>query len=75
MTDITREKYQRLMGRIQTLEEMIEELQGRSAGDPAPDPPAAEDLARELKDLTEQLARARSELARLSDGCGKPHAH
>jgi hypothetical protein len=75
MTDIAREKYQRLMGRIETLEELIEELQGQAAGDPAPDLPAAEVRARELKDLTEQLAQARSELARLSDGCGKPHAH
>ena len=69
MTDIAREKYQRLMGRIETLEEMIEELQGQLA-----DPQAAEAVARELKDLTEQLAQARSELGRLSDGCGKPHA-
>ncbi len=75
MTDPARATYQRLMGRIETLEELIEELQGQSAAGAAPDPPDAAGLARELKDLTEQLAAARSELARLSDGCGKPHPH
>ena len=68
MTDIAREKYQRLMARIAALEERVEDLQRQLAGEPA-----AEVIRQELKDRSEQLAQARAELSRLSDGCGRPH--
>jgi predicted nucleic acid-binding Zn-ribbon protein len=75
MTNIAREEYERLMVRIGELEERIEDLQHQLAGDEsAADLQAADVLRQELRDLTEQLAKARSELSRISDGCGKPHA-
>lgn len=74
MTDPGRDKYARLMGRIEALEEQIEELQRRLAGDlGATDRATADSLRKELQDLSEQLGMARSELSRVSDGCGKPH--
>ena len=74
MSDITREKYGRLMARIEELEERGEDLEKQLAGEEAAaDSAAAAVLGQELKDVAEQLAKARSELARISDGCGKPH--
>ena len=74
MTDPGREKYARLMGRIEVLEEQIEELQRRLAGDlGAIDRPTTVSHRKELQELAEQLGMARSELSRVSDGCGKPH--
>ncbi|MDD2765157.1 MAG: ABC transporter C-terminal domain-containing protein [Opitutaceae bacterium] len=75
MTDFAREKYERLMARVAELEERIEDLQNQLAGDEgAADPPAAAVIRQELRDRAEQLAQARSELSRISDGCGKPHS-
>lgn len=74
MTDLTREKYQRLMARIDALEERFEDLRNQLSGDVVSgDPSAAEVIRQELEDVAGQLAAARSELSRISDGCGKPH--
>lgn len=74
MTDLTREKYQRLMARIDALEERFEDLRNQLSGDVvSADPSAAEVIRQELEDMAGQLAAARSELSRISDGCGKPH--
>lgn len=62
MTDLAREKYLRLMKEIEDLEEQIEDLEENKN---SPELPA----------LKEKLADKRSELARISDGCGKPHSH
>ena len=74
MTDLTREKYQRLMARIEALEERFEDLRNQLSGDTVSgDPSAAGVIRQELEDVAGQLAAARSELSRISDGCGKPH--
>ena len=74
MTDLTREKYQRLMARIDALEERFEDLRNQLPGDVvSAEPSAAEVIRQELEDVAGQLAAARSELSRISDGCGKPH--
>jgi len=62
MKDITREKYVRLMTEIENLEDFIAELEGLDRPDDS-----------EISRLKEELASKRNELARLSDGCGKPH--
>ncbi|MFA5057330.1 MAG: hypothetical protein WC485_04410 [Opitutaceae bacterium] len=69
MTDFVWEKYERLMARIAGLEEQIEDLQNQLAGDEG-----AAVIRQELRDRSEQLAQARTELSRISDGCGKPHS-
>jgi predicted nucleic acid-binding Zn-ribbon protein len=75
MTDFVREKYERLMARIAELEQRIEDLQEQQAGDQGvADQPTADVIRQELRDRSEQLAQARSELSRISDGCGKPHS-
>ena len=61
MTDVSREKYSHLMMEIEELEDKIELLVKDSA---------SED---KIKHLKEELAAKRNELARLSDGCGRPH--
>lgn len=58
MRDLTREKYAPLMVRIEELEEMIEAM--NQTDDDS------------LAAIREELAARRSELARISDGCGKP---
>lgn len=74
MTDIAREKYLRLMAHIGDLEDRIEDLERELENDQGKDgTPGADVIRQELIDLTEQLARGRSELSRVSDGCGKPH--
>jgi uncharacterized protein YdcH (DUF465 family) len=62
MKDIAREKYARLMDEIEQIEDLISEVEGQEK-------PEADELAR----LRDELAIKRNELARLSDGCGKPH--
>jgi hypothetical protein len=74
MTDIARQRYERLMAQIADLEERVETLeQDLATGEGVGDAQDAAVLRQELKDLTEQLARERSELSRISDGCGRPH--
>lgn len=74
MTDITREKYERLMAKVAELEERIEALEEQLPEDEkAGNLPETEVIRQELKDLKEQLAKSRSELSRISNGCGKPH--
>jgi hypothetical protein len=74
MTDIVRDKYLRLMAHLADLEDRIEDLEKELASEPGTISPDEAGLIRqELKDLNEDLAKGRSELSRLSDGCGTPH--
>lgn len=75
MTDVTREKYAKLMAEIADLESRVESLESNlseSGGFSGTED--ATTFEQELHDLREQLAEKRNELARLSDGCGKPHS-
>lgn len=60
--DVARQKYLQLMTQVEDLEDRVEQLARNAA------------RASELKSAQEELAAARTELARLSDGCGVPHA-
>jgi hypothetical protein len=62
-TDVVREKYLHLMAEIEDLEENIEKLEKKAVA------------GNNLEKLKEELAARKSELARISDGCGTPHAH
>ena len=64
-TDIARQKYLKLMTQVEDLEDRVAALEKQ---------PAAVAQA-ELASLRELLAAARTELTRVSDGCGVPHAH
>ncbi len=67
MTDVSRETYRVLMGEVADLEERVEDLEkGATATDDSGNPADTEVVKQELTDLREQLAR-------LSDGCGRPH--
>jgi cell division septum initiation protein DivIVA len=71
MTDIMREKYQRLMEEIGELEDRIDNM--NKEADYAKETGAdSRGLLQECADLQEELAEKRTELARISDGCGKP---
>lgn len=61
MTDVSREKYSHLMTEIEDLEDKVELLSKESGNE------------EQLKQFKEELATKRNELARLSDGCGRPH--
>ena len=75
MTDVARETYRRLMAEIAELEDRLTDLeQNRAAVSDSPNPQDLQVVHQELHDLRETLAAKRNELARLSDGCGKPHA-
>lgn len=71
-----REKYMKLMAHVEDLEERVidmeKELQVMAE---SPDPRDLEVTRATLGELQEELANARQELTRVSDGCGKPHAH
>jgi predicted nucleic acid-binding Zn-ribbon protein len=71
MTDPAREKYSRLMTEIEDLEERVEDLEKEM--EVVKGSPDAKVVKDELEDLRVALATKRNELARLSDGCGKPH--
>lgn len=74
MTDILREKYARLMAEVADLEERVEDLEkDEELFRESPNPEDVKINAQELRDLRELLAEKRNELARLSDGCGRPH--
>jgi hypothetical protein len=62
MTDTAREKYARLMDEIERLEDAIEEMKSKGGCD-----------TNQLSAMNEALTVNRNELARLSDGCGRPH--
>jgi archaellum component FlaC len=71
MTDPAREKYVRLMTEIEDLEERVEDLEKEV--EVVKGSPDAKVVKEELEDLRAGLATKRNELARISDGCGKPH--
>jgi len=74
MTDLLREKYLRLMSRIEELEEQVADLeQEQEVAKDSPDAKEMEVVIGELAARRTELAAKRNELARLSDGCGKPH--
>lgn len=67
MTDVTREKYVRLMTEISELEDRVEELETAVAADDS-------DTCRaELDEARERLAERMWELARITDACKKIH--
>ncbi len=67
MTDVTREKYVRLMTDISELEDRVEELETAVAGD------ASAPCRAELDAARERLAERMWELARITDACKKIH--
>jgi cell division septum initiation protein DivIVA len=74
MKDVAREKYQRLMAEIEDLEQQVESLtQEQDVAKDSPEPQDAQVIAETLRSAQEKLADRRNELARLSDGCGRPH--
>jgi hypothetical protein len=71
MSDVAREKFMRLMHEVDGLEERVEELERRrTACRGTQDEEAAQ---RELDASLERLEGKRTELARVSDGCRRPH--
>jgi hypothetical protein len=69
MTDVTRQKFAALMVEIELLEERVAELQASADAARAD---AASPLRLELLNSQRQLAEKRTELQRISDGCGRP---
>jgi hypothetical protein len=63
--EINRQKYLLLMNEVEELEEQIESL--------AKHPPS-DAQKQQLAQLQEKLGARRTELTRLSDGCGTPHS-
>ena len=67
MSDVSREKYVRIMAEIDELEDRVGELEaalGAAGGD---------DRRKELDELRERLAERMWELARITDACKKIH--
>ena len=62
MKDVAREKYVKLMVEIENLEDCVSELESEMPVDTA-----------QLEKARAELADKKNELARISDGCGKPH--
>ena len=67
MTDLARATYLRLMTEIEDLEDKLESLKARLAAG------TADKQAAEIERLGAELNEKRRELARISDGCGRPH--
>ncbi len=67
--DVMREKYVRLMTEIEDLEDKIEKMEKKGSKK------AGKKSEKELVQMKDDLAAKRNELTRISDGCGKPHAH
>ena len=69
--DVAREKYVHLMTEIEDLEDKLEKIDVKGSKKKA----QKAFTERELMVMKEALAAKKNELARISDGCGKPHAH
>jgi cell division septum initiation protein DivIVA len=67
MTDVARATYLRLMQEIEDLEDQVETLKATTA------PTDPRQHAAALQKAAAELDEKRRELARLSDGCGRPH--
>ncbi len=73
MTDLAHVKFERLMAHVAELEERVADLEKQLTGGESADAQEAALVREALDEAQEQLARSRSELSRLSDGCGRPH--
>jgi DNA-binding PadR family transcriptional regulator len=73
--DPAREIFVRLMAKVQELETRIRNLEQeiKTAAEEG-DEKTGTLFREELKGFQNELANYRNELARLSDGCGNPHA-
>ncbi len=69
MTDVARQKFAALMAEVESLEDTVSDVLARCQNAPADQ---AESLQKQLLDAQRQLAEKRTELQRISDGCGKP---
>lgn len=67
MSDVSREKYVRIMAEIDELEDKVEELEAAAAAEDG------SDRRKELDELRERLAERMWELARITDSCKKIH--
>ncbi|MBD3872472.1 MAG: hypothetical protein IFK91_06085 [Acidobacteria bacterium] len=67
MTDVSREKYVRIMAEINELEDRCEELEDAVAAG------GGQETQRELDELRERFAERMWELARITDACKKIH--
>ncbi len=63
--EIARKKYQSLMAAVDALEDQIAGLTEQ---------PQTPERSRQIEQRQEKLAERRTELTRVSDGCGTPHA-
>jgi ElaB/YqjD/DUF883 family membrane-anchored ribosome-binding protein len=67
MSDVSREKYVRIMAEIDELEDKMEELEAAVAAE------GGDERRQELDELRERLAERMWELARITDACKKIH--
>ena len=73
-SELNRQKYLTLMTDVEGLEETVADLENDIKE--ASEFPGSEEvkaLQEELAGFRRKLAQARTELARVSDGCGRPH--
>ena len=73
MTDLAREKYARLMAEVEELEDQADDLEKKLQAAKNPQSKSAAKWQAQLLQLQEELGLKRTELTRVSDGCGKPH--
>ena len=71
MPDVARDKFMRLMEEVDELEECVEELERKRTA--CRGTPEEEAVQRELDARRERLEEKKTELARVSDGCRRPH--
>jgi len=72
-TEIERQKYAQLFTQVEALEEQVTTLeQSHAFAQNSSQPHYLSVVEAELKAVQIQLAEARTELARISNGCGKP---
>lgn len=73
-SDANRQKYAAVMDQVDRLEEAVADLEKDiKAAAELPGSQDVQTLKEELAEAQVKLAKAREELARLSDGCGRPH--